>query len=162
MLTPAKKSFRRLEPSDFVKVTGCDVKEQKVFCEGMNEPSSESFLHCMIYAERPDVHSIFHGHNRQILNHAKALGLVMTKSEKSYGTIDLAYEVLKVLGGNNYVVMRSHGFVSMGSSMEEAGELALQVHEKALEMDENELPAWAVVNKGKLISQKLLGRLKLR
>jgi len=162
MITPAKTSFRKLSAADFVRVTGCDVKEQKIFCEGMNEPSSESFMHCLIYMNRPDVQSIFHGHDQGILSHVKTLDVVMTKSAKSYGTLDLAYEVLKVLGSNNYVVLRGHGFLSMGSSMQDAGELAIRMHEKALDMSESEHPAWDMVGRGRRISKKLLGRLHLK
>jgi len=40
------------------------------------------------------------------------------------GTIELAKEVLKVLGNNKLIVLKNHGFVSLGATMKEAGELA--------------------------------------
>jgi ribulose-5-phosphate 4-epimerase/fuculose-1-phosphate aldolase len=51
--------------------------------------------------------------------------LPVTEKEYESGTVELAKEVLKVLGDHKLIVLRNHGFVSLGNTMKEAGELAL-------------------------------------
>ncbi len=88
----------------------------------MKDPSSESMLHHEIYKMRPDVNAIFHGHSGLLL---KRGNLPTTKEEKAYGSIELVKEVSKILNKGNLLLMKNHGFLSLGKSMEEAGKLAL-------------------------------------
>jgi len=118
----------------FVYVKDFDEQKSKVFVEGKRNPSSEAMMHFLIYQARDDVNAIFHGHNNSILINAKQLGLPITENEQDYGSIELAKETLKVLGENNLVVLKNHGFVSVGKTMKEAGELALSVLERSEEL----------------------------
>ena len=69
-----------------------------------------------IYEKRPEVNAIFHGHSLELLKP----GIVTTEEEKPYGTVELVEEVLKVLD-NDVFVLKNHGFVSLGKTMDEAG-----------------------------------------
>ena len=79
----------------------------------------------MIYDANKDVQAVFHGYNDVIVNNAEKLGLPLTGKEFASGTIGLAKEVLKILGENKMIVLKNHGFVSLGKRMDEAGKLAL-------------------------------------
>jgi len=118
--------YHELSDSDFVQVIDCNFDQKVVFALGEREPSSESMLHFAIYKSRPEVNAIFHGHSDEILANVENLKLVETVQEQPYGTAELAQEVLKVLGDNNFVVIKNHGFVSLGSSYDEAGNNALE------------------------------------
>jgi len=131
IITKAGKRADELKIEDLVNVVDCDLNNKKVYCIGLFVPSSETFLHWMIYKERKNIKAIFHGHDKIVLENAEKLNLLITEKEQSYGTLELCYEVLKILGKSKYLVMRNHGFISLGESMDEAGMLAIEVHEKA-------------------------------
>lgn len=120
----------------FVEVSGCSIDKNVVYASGLREPSSESILHCRIYELREDVNAIFHGHDPAILKNANNLGLVETKEWHPYGSIELVRGVENVLGENNFIVMKKHGFISLGrgkDAMKMAGMLALEKHKAALQ-----------------------------
>lgn len=114
----------------FVKVSFVDLKKGVVFSRGKREPSSEAMLHFSIYRRRKDVNAVFHGHSKEILSRKNKMKLKETKKEAPYGTFELAQEVLKILDDNSFLLMKNHGFISLGKTMKEAGELALQTRQK--------------------------------
>ncbi|MEM0314123.1 MAG: class II aldolase/adducin family protein [Candidatus Bathyarchaeia archaeon] len=115
-----------LEPDCFVRVVECNVSKCVVYVYGLREPSSESLLHYRIYELRSDVNAIFHGHDPQILRYAGTMGIVETREKLPYGSLELVKSVEEILDGNNFIVIKGHGFLSLGSSMEEAGLLAIK------------------------------------
>ncbi|HNW70912.1 MAG TPA: class II aldolase/adducin family protein [Bacteroidales bacterium] len=119
-----------LDDSCFTEVVSCDPEKKEISVKGSRAPSSESFMHDLIYRNRPDVHAVFHGHNALITQHAAALGIPETLEKTSYGTVELAESVLKILDQNTFIVIKDHGFVSMAGSMQQAGDEALRWLEK--------------------------------
>jgi ribulose-5-phosphate 4-epimerase/fuculose-1-phosphate aldolase len=119
------KDKEDLEDICFVYVKAYDEQDNTFFVEGQTKPSSESIMHHLIYKTFGDVNAVFHGHNDTIIAHAEELGLPVTEKEYESGTVELAKEVLKVLGDHKLIVLRNHGFVSLGNTMKKAGELAL-------------------------------------
>ncbi|MGD9131012.1 MAG: class II aldolase/adducin family protein [Candidatus Bathyarchaeota archaeon] len=119
------KSKQNLSNDCFVYVKSYDEHSNTVYVEGRRQPSSEAVMHYLIYKTRKEVNAVFHGHNDVIMMNAEKLGLTVTEREHESGTTELAKEVLKALENKNLVVLRNHGFVSVGKTMEEAGELAL-------------------------------------
>lgn len=117
----------KISDNCFVHVKNVDIDNFKIFVEGEKHPSSESFLHYLIYKERKDVNAIFHGHYDKILRSAGQLKFPETKKEYPYGTLELANAVLKIIGSNNFITMKNHGFISLGRTMGEAGNLALDM-----------------------------------
>ncbi len=132
VITPTGKSKAELSPEDLVEVVNCDIGKKEVTVRGIFEPSSESMLHWLIYKNRNDVNAIFHLHDFDVLEKT-GLGLKSTVRVMPYGTVELANEVLSALGKKeNYILMRNHGVIACCRSMDEAGELALDVHRRAL------------------------------
>ena len=128
------KLKENLDNTSFVGITNYDIHKNVFYVDGVREPSSESIMHFLIYNTRNDVNAVFHGHDEIILKNTEKLKLVVTKNEQDPGTIDLANEILDVLNDNNFIVIKNHGFVSLGRTMKEAGELALRIHKKASSM----------------------------
>jgi len=122
----------KLAQDSFVTVSSCDLKGGIVYIHGVREPSSESMLHFAIYHQRKDVNAIFHGHSQEVLSCAGKLKIPQTEKEEPYGTIELIQRVLEVLDDESFLVMKNHGFISLGRSMKEAGETALQMYNRCL------------------------------
>ena len=115
IITPTGTDPVTLSAADFVEVLGVDEKEVRV--AGTREPSSECRMHAGIYAARPDVTAIFHGHYAPALT---APGVAITAREIPYGTPAMATETAQALGTGSFVVMRNHGFVAVGATMQAA------------------------------------------
>lgn len=120
------KSKGNLTDDCFVYVKAYDEKSNTFVVEGMRQPSSETLMHMLIYKSNRGVNAVFHGHCDAIVCNAEGLGLPVTGREYASGTVELAHEVLKVVGGGMLVVLRNHGFVALGETMRGAGELALK------------------------------------
>jgi len=111
-------------------VKDCDFKKKIVHAAGTREPSSESMLHYSIYRERNDVNAIFHGHSESILLIAQKLNIQQTLKEEPYGSIELVRSVLDILNQNNFIVMKNHGFLSLGKNMNEAMDRAMIIYNR--------------------------------
>lgn len=121
IITPTGTDPQTITPRQFVEVTGVDVVRLELHVAGTHEPSSESMLHDAIYHARSDVRAIFHGHDDELLQRAEQLGIPVTEREQPYGTTALVREVLCVVPGNEFFVMRGHGFVALGGDCAAAG-----------------------------------------
>ena len=111
----------KITREEFVEVLQTDIGHRELTVAGAYEPSSESLMHAAIYAARPEVNAVFHGHSQRLLEQAAILRLPVTEVERPYGTAELAGEILKILEKQKIVVMRNHGFVTVGQTMAEAG-----------------------------------------
>ena len=116
----------------FMTVHSCNLKEGIVYASGTKEPSSESRLHFAIYNQRKDVNAVFHGHSREILSRSDKLMIPITNEKASYGSMELVQSVLEILDDKFFLVIKGHGFISLGKTMKEAGELALQMYKRCL------------------------------
>lgn len=112
-----------LTENQFVKVIDVDFSNLKIKVNGFIKPSSESILHWAIYNVRPEINAIFHGHSLEILEKAKENNWTITKNEVPYGTHELVKEVLNVIDNQDFVILKNHGFLAFGKTMEEAGNL---------------------------------------
>jgi L-ribulose-5-phosphate 4-epimerase len=112
---------------EFVEVLRVDFTMRELTAAGTHEPSSESLMHAALYAARPGVNAVFHGHNTALLDAAERLWLPVTRRERPYGTPALADEILDVLSAHAVVIMRNHGFVAVGATMTAAHAAAERV-----------------------------------
>ncbi len=123
----------RLTDDKFVTVQDCDLEKGIIFADGTRDPSSESMLHYAIYRAREDVQAIFHGHSRELLISESRMNLPETRERAPYGSIELVRGVMEILGNANFILIRKHGFISLGRSMIEAGERAIETHRLCLQ-----------------------------
>ena len=101
---------------------------------GSRPPSSESLLHFHVYEKRPEIQAVFHGHSREILKAAEPLKLPVTSTAEPFGSMALVRSVLEILGDHRFVVLRRHGFLSLGRTMDEAGERAAEILKRSREI----------------------------
>jgi ribulose-5-phosphate 4-epimerase/fuculose-1-phosphate aldolase len=106
-----------------------------IIYKGKRKPSLETPIHHLLYQKYPFINAVFHGHNDYITNNYKELGLFCTEKYLPEGSKDLAYSVIdlienirykKTLKKNMIIILKEHGFISFGTSMDKAGELALK------------------------------------
>lgn len=114
VITRAGSSLGKLAAEDFVLVTGVNIEKKTVYVAGKAEPSSEAMMHFMIYGARPDANAVLHAH---ALHLKKAIS---TKEAYSYATLECAASAVEVLKDHELVILKGHGFVSIGKTSEEA------------------------------------------
>ncbi|UCH10731.1 MAG: class II aldolase/adducin family protein [Fidelibacterota bacterium] len=131
VITATGVNLQHVEEGDFTEVLEADRRKLTVVVRGPKEPSSESLMHSFIYEHRQEIQAVFHGHDELILRYGARLGLGVTELAQPYGTPALVEEVGKVLARHTYLVLRGHGFVALGDTMEAAGHEALRWHEEA-------------------------------
>jgi L-fuculose-phosphate aldolase len=116
VITAAGSELGALTPVSFVLVRDVDISKKKVFCAGKTQPSSEAMMHKMIYDVRGDIEVILHAHALD-LRHA-----VVTEKEFPYGTLEFASAAVAVLKKHDLVILKNHGFVSLGNTVSAAYE----------------------------------------
>jgi ribulose-5-phosphate 4-epimerase/fuculose-1-phosphate aldolase len=97
-----------------------------VYVKGLVVPSRETVLHSQIYAMQSDINAIFHVHDIQVMKKAEKLGIPMTTAEKIAGSSELAEETVNFLKLNKnvrYFILKNHGVIALGTTLDEAGSL---------------------------------------
>ena len=130
VLINGKVSPGQVTPDDIILL---DLEGNKL--EGEREAASESPLHLAVYQRRPDVMAIAHTHSPMIVTLSIA-GVALRPVEnqgasvlgkktpvfEEYGLVDsfeLGYGVADALGEHNVCVLKSHGNIVVGPSIEE-------------------------------------------
>ncbi len=119
-------------PEAFVHVIDVDMENTLIQARGLREPSSETMLHYAIYKARPEINAIFHGHCPQILDHAEDMNIPQTEKFIPYGTREMVDGFLAILNKGDFLIIREHGFVALGTSMNTAGSLCLEKLEQCI------------------------------
>jgi ribulose-5-phosphate 4-epimerase/fuculose-1-phosphate aldolase len=127
LITASGANLADLDKNQVVRVLDFDLNSQCVEAEGSCLPSSETLLHGAIYRARPEINAVFHGHYPVFEENFVQLGLRITKQAAEYGSIQLVNDVLEILGDENFVLLKNHGFISLGRTMQEAGDNVLSI-----------------------------------
>jgi ribulose-5-phosphate 4-epimerase/fuculose-1-phosphate aldolase len=146
--------------------------------EGDLEPASESPLHLAVYQKRPDVMAIAHTHSPMVITLSIA-GIPLRTVEnqgatvigkeapvfEGYGLVDsfeLGYGVAEAMGSHRFCVLKSHGNLVAGESIEEAcvyaiwGEKAAAYQYRAMLLGE---PHWYPEGDiDKMVQQQIRGK----
>ena len=140
LITPAGKPYRELVPGDLVELP---VRGEPPASGA--RPSSEWRMHAAIYAGRPDAAAIVHTHSPRAtalacagrgippFHYMIALagGDVRCTSYATFGTAELAATALRGLEGRRAVLLGNHGVITIGSSLDEAHAVAVEVENLA-------------------------------
>lgn len=134
LITPSGVAYETLEPEHIVVV---DVNGNVI--EGDLEPSSETPMHTSIYRHRDSVFGVVHTHSRFATAFACAnrpipaahyliafAGVEIPVADyATYGTHELAQKALEALKpGYKAVLLKNHGVLTVGSSLDEAFTIA--------------------------------------
>ncbi len=117
---------------NFVVVKEVDIKGKEVYAYGVNKPSSEAFLHYLLYNSNKKINFILHGHFELFLKHNSILDIPTTKKFYPYGTIELGYSALELLEEKKDIKLpfifnlKDHGFVAIGDDLNTTRNLVLE------------------------------------
>jgi len=144
VITPSGRKYDELTPDDMVLV---DIYTLKY--EGNIKPSSELKLHCEVYKTRPLIQSVIHTHQMyasivaaaqkdvEVLDetHQQILGGKIIKAAPYAlpNTKKITVETANAIGQSNAALMSNHGVVCIGTSLENAFDVARTL-EKACEL----------------------------
>jgi L-fuculose-phosphate aldolase len=135
-ITPSSVEYPRIRPADVLLVDGDGNLE-----EGRHQPSSELSMHLAVYRDRPDVGAVVHTHSRWATTWAvlgreipavhyviASIGYsIRVAPYATFGTEELARNVVATLGADNAVLLASHGVLAMGADLRAALENAVRV-----------------------------------
>lgn len=136
------RSLHSLTPEDIVL---CDLRGKSI--QGTVEPPGEVFIHSCIYTARPDVNSVLHNHPlySTILAIAGkrvvpvftsgvifAPGVPVYDDPNHIDTEQRGVALALALGNAQAVLMRGHGNVTVGPTLEQAAAVAIRLEENAL------------------------------
>jgi len=125
-----------IEKEELVEVLKVETGKNQilVYAEGQIVPSKESLFHSEIYRLRAEINAVFHAHDQLVLKFANELRIPCTEREQARGSYELVEEVNRLLGqiaGVKYFVLKNHGVIAMGETLEEAGRLAEDMNKMA-------------------------------
>jgi L-fuculose-phosphate aldolase len=135
-ITPSAVAYRDIRPADVLLVGAGGLVE-----EGGHQPSSELGMHLAVYGRRPDVGALVHTHSRWATTWAvlgrpipavhyviASIGYaIQVAPYATFGTEELARNVVSTLAGDNAVLLASHGVLAAGGDLGAALENAVRV-----------------------------------
>lgn len=133
---PASKKFfitgtqtghkEKISADDISLVTGYDIAQNRVECEGLVAASSEAMTHAAVYELDPVIEAVIHIHNRALWAAAKDI-LPTTDRLIPYGTPAMATEMGRLYGGEDLrqsrvLIMSGHdeGVIAFGANLDDA------------------------------------------
>lgn len=141
LITPTGKPYGQLSSGDLVQL---DLDGSVIF--GRNLPSSEWRFHAEIYKARPDCNGVVHNHSPR----ATALSCarktipafhymvamaggpeIACAKYATFGTQELADNLLAALKESNAVLLANHGVVACGGNLSQAWAIAQEVENLA-------------------------------
>jgi len=113
-------------PTDYVKITNCDLNNNLCYYMGQSLPSSETLSHFIIYSYCPEAKAVIHIHDKTLWDLLKNK-VPTSHPDVEYGTIEMVNEIIFLLQNSalkekKILVMGGHedGLISFGDNLEEA------------------------------------------
>lgn len=133
LITARETAKATLQPEHFVEVLGSDEGQSIpcVRCRGLRLPSTDTWMHLRLYRRRPDIQAILHGHDPATLAKAEALRLPVTTVSAAAPSLALIENVCALADHTDYLLLQEHGFLALGRSIDEAGDLVRMLCAKA-------------------------------
>ncbi len=136
IITATGVALKAAERENLVEVLKVETGKEQivVHVRGKEVPSKESILHSEVYGLRPEINAVFHIHDLSVVELADDLKILCTEGEQPRGSYELVTEVNRLLCFTldvNYIVLRNHGIISIGETMEKAGKLAEDMNRAA-------------------------------
>ena len=138
LIKPTGFRFKELQKDHFIIVN----YETREVIKGTLKPSVETPFHTGIYKVRPDVGGVVHTHATTLVGFSAAgipivpvyMGAMMGVPIAGWhfpGSEDLAEDAIKTLGDGNAVMIKHHGVITVGPTIERAAGLTISLEEAA-------------------------------
>ncbi|MBN1896681.1 MAG: class II aldolase/adducin family protein [Candidatus Aenigmarchaeota archaeon] len=131
VITSGGRDKGNLSQKNFVQVLNVNVDSGRVIVKGEEQPSSETLTHHLLYSGRKSVNAVIHVHDDIVLKNAHKLNIKSTERKHPYGTAELAKDIYKSIGRENFLAVRGHGVIATGKSLWEAGKIIETMHHAA-------------------------------
>ncbi len=136
VITGSGINLGAIKKDEFVEVLKVEMETNRtlVYARGRIVPSKESLLHSEIYHLRAGVNAVFHIHDQLVLELADELEIPCTEREQPRGSYQLVREASELLvrtEGVECFVLKNHGVVAVGETLEDAGRLAERINKMA-------------------------------
>lgn len=137
IITTGGSMLGALKDVDFVELIDYDPQRHHCKILGKAEPHGDAGIHWLIYQNREEVGGIVHVHDPLVMEVNEATQMFPeTKDVRPSGSVELAVEALKLLRKSPYFVLKGHGCIATGKTLEEALGIAIKAREQALEVVE--------------------------
>jgi len=138
LIKPSGYRFKELQKDHFLLMN----YETREVLKGTLKPSIETPFHTGIYKARPDVGGVVHTHATTLVGFSAAgipivpvyMGAMMGVPIAGWhfpGTEELAEDAIKTLGDGNAVMIKHHGLITVGPTIERASDLTIMLEEAA-------------------------------
>lgn len=136
VITGTGINLQTIEKEELAEVLKAEIEKNQavVYAKGQMVPSKESLLHAEIYHLRDEVNAVLHAHDQLVLKFADELKIPCTEKEQPRGSYELVKEVNELLDrikGVKYFILRNHGVIAMGETLDEVGRLAEYMNKMA-------------------------------
>jgi len=119
LITASNVDKAKLKKDDLVLVERFDLANNKVWVIGSEKPSSEVFMHHLIYQNHAS-RAIVHAHVSKLVNDDNLKDL-RTSEFFDEGSIQLAHATVeKLRETQGFAILRDHGVVAYGTSLDDA------------------------------------------
>jgi L-fuculose-phosphate aldolase len=137
LITASRCNLGDIEDDEVVYVEDFSIEKREVKYKGTRLPSSETFLHGLLYEKKKDIRSVIHAHDAVATSMNLSNIIDETEREEPYGTVELAELCLKTFTGENeIIVLKNHGYVAVGSSLTHATDIIIAMHNRLIHMKE--------------------------
>jgi L-fuculose-phosphate aldolase len=135
LITASGCNLGCVEDDEVIYVEEFSLENKWVKYRGCCPPSSETFLHGLLYNEKADIQSVIHAHD-EIATSMKLSGVLdETEREEPYGTVELAQICLETFRkGKDIIVLKNHGYVAIGSSLTQTTDIIINMHHYLLHL----------------------------
>lgn len=136
LITSSGCNLGHIEDHEIVYIQEFLIEYKKVKYMGSCLPSSEIFLHGLLYNEKQEISSVIHAHDAIATSMNIRDIIDETEKEESYGTVELARLCLKTFGkGNEIIVLKKHGYVAIDKSLNNATEIIINMHKHLMQFN---------------------------
>ncbi len=137
LITASGCNLGCVEDDEVIYVEEFSLENKLVKYRGCCPPSSETFLHGLLYNEKADILSVIHAHDIAATSMNLSGLLDETEREEPYGTVELAQLCLETFRkGNDIIVLKNHGYAAIGSSLTSAADIIINMHNHLVELRE--------------------------
>ena len=140
LITASGCNLGYIEDDEIIFVEDFSIENKLVKYRGSRPPSSETFLHGLLYRKKQDIMSVVHAHDAAATSMNLSGIIHETEREEPYGTVELAMLCLETFGkGNdNIIVLKNHGYVAAGSTLSRVTDIIIDMHNHLLQLGEKQ------------------------
>lgn len=137
LITASRCNLGCVEDDEITYVEEFSLENKLVKYRGCCPPSSETFLHGLLFNEKTEILSVIHAHDEIATSMSLSGVLDETEREEPYGTVELAQICLETIRkGNDLIVLKNHGYVAIGSSLTQNTDAIINMHHHLLQLKE--------------------------